>query len=139
MEGVFSFFTCSWQNPAAIINTQSCCFLRQLHPYRELVQHPAALHPLDEQHRIVARIEELFTNLDAGMESLKAAQAQLKRYRQSVLKSACEIRLVPTEAELARAEGWEYEPVVVLLERIKAEKAQMEKLKVERKVKHTME
>ncbi|MCD4816204.1 MAG: hypothetical protein K8R06_07375 [Methanosarcinales archaeon] len=73
------------------------------------------------------------------MESLKGAQAQLKRYRQSVLKSACEIRLVPTEAELARAEGREYEPVVVLLERIKAEKAQMEKLKVERKVKRTME
>jgi len=46
---------------------------------------------------------------------------------------------VPTEAELARAEGREYEPVVVLLERIKVEKAQMEKLKVERKVKRTME
>ncbi|MBC2697269.1 MAG: hypothetical protein HF976_14170 [ANME-2 cluster archaeon] len=73
------------------------------------------------------------------MESLKAAQAQLKRYCQSVLKSACEIRLVPTEGELARAEGREYEPMVLLLERIKAEKAQREKLKVERKVKRTME
>ena len=80
------------------------------------------LPPLPEQHRIVARIEQLFTNLDAGVESLKAAQAQLKRYRQSVLKSACEGRLVSTEAELARAEGREYEPAEVLLERILEER-----------------
>ena len=60
------------------------------------------LPPLPEQHRIVARIEQLFTNLDAGVDALKAAQVQLKRYRQSVLKSACEGRLVPIEAELSR-------------------------------------
>ena len=80
------------------------------------------LPPHTEQYRIVARIEQLFTNLDAGVESLKAAHAQLKRYRQSVLKSACEGRLVPTEAELARAEGREYEPAEVLLERILEER-----------------
>ncbi|MBE0524507.1 MAG: restriction endonuclease subunit S [Methanosarcinales archaeon] len=80
------------------------------------------LPPLPEQHRIVERIEQLFTNLDAGVESLKAARAQLKRYRQSVLKSACEGRLVPNEAELARAEGREYEPAEVLLERILEER-----------------
>jgi type I restriction enzyme S subunit len=75
------------------------------------------LPPLPEQHRIVERIEQLFTNLDAGVEALKTARTQLKRYRQSVLKSACEGRLVPTEAELARAEGREDEPAEVLLER----------------------
>jgi type I restriction enzyme S subunit len=80
------------------------------------------LPPLPEQHRIVARIEQLFTNLDAGMESLKAVRTQLKRYRQSVLKSACDGRLVPTEAELARAEGREYEPAEMLLERILEER-----------------
>ncbi|MBW2740579.1 MAG: restriction endonuclease subunit S, partial [Deltaproteobacteria bacterium] len=80
------------------------------------------LAPLPEQNRIVARIEQLFTNLDAGVESLKAARTQLKRYRQSVLKSACEGRLVPTEAELARAEGREYELAEVLLERILEER-----------------
>ena len=76
------------------------------------------LAPLPEQHRIVTRIEELFTQLDAGVVSLKKTQAQLKQYRQSVLKFACEGKLVPTEAELARAEGREYEPADVLLEQI---------------------
>lgn len=80
------------------------------------------LPPLSEQHRIVSRIDELFTNLDAGIKALKKSQAQLKRYRQSVLKSACEGKLVPTEAELARAEGRNYEPAEVLLKRILKER-----------------
>ena len=46
------------------------------------------LPPLPEQHRIVAKIEELFTKLDAGINELHKAQAQLKRYPQSVLKAA---------------------------------------------------
>ncbi|MBF0548491.1 MAG: restriction endonuclease subunit S [Candidatus Riflebacteria bacterium] len=46
--------------------------------------------PLPEQHRIVAKIEELFSSLDKGIESLKTAQAQLKTYRQAVLKWAFE-------------------------------------------------
>ena len=56
------------------------------------------------------------------MAALRRAQANLKRYRASVLKDACEGRLVPTEAELARSEGREYEPADVLLERILAER-----------------
>lgn len=53
--------------------------------------------PLDEQERIVAEIEKQFTRLDAGMASLKRVQSALKRYRASVLKAACEGRLVPTD------------------------------------------
>ena len=49
--------------------------------------------PAVEQHRIVAKIEELFSALDKGIESLKTAQAQLKIYRQSVLKHAFEGKL----------------------------------------------
>jgi len=49
--------------------------------------------PLPEQRRIVTKIEELFTQLDAGIASLKKAQAKLKRYRQAVLKAAFEGRL----------------------------------------------
>jgi len=48
------------------------------------------LPPLEEQKRIVAKIEELFTELDAGVELLKKLQIKLKRYRQSVLKAAVE-------------------------------------------------
>ena len=49
--------------------------------------------PLPEQHRIVEKIEELFSDLDAGVSALQRAKANLKRYRASVLKSAVEGRL----------------------------------------------
>lgn len=42
--------------------------------------------PLSEQARIVARIEELFSQLDAGVETQKKVKAQLAVYRQAVLK-----------------------------------------------------
>lgn len=44
--------------------------------------------PLSEQEHIVARIEELFSQLDAGVETLKKTKAQLAVYRQAVLKEA---------------------------------------------------
>ena len=78
--------------------------------------------PLAEQHRIVVEIETQFTRLDASVAALRRAQANLKRYRASVLKAACEGRLVPTEAELAHSEGRDYEAAGVLLERILAER-----------------
>lgn len=46
--------------------------------------------PLETQHAIVSKIEELFSELDQGIADLKTAQAQLKVYRQSVLKHAFE-------------------------------------------------
>jgi type I restriction enzyme S subunit len=54
---------------------------------------PIPLAPFPEQGRIVAKVEELFTNLDAGVESLKKVKTQLKRYRQAVLKYAFEGKL----------------------------------------------
>lgn len=44
--------------------------------------------PLEDQHRIVTRIEELFSQLDSGVETLKKTKEQLKVYRQAVLKEA---------------------------------------------------
>ena len=49
--------------------------------------------PAAEQLRIVAKIEELFSELDKGVESLKAARAKLNIYRQAVLKHAFEGKL----------------------------------------------
>jgi type I restriction enzyme S subunit len=89
---------------------------------KQLLELPVVLPPLPEQHRIVAEIETQFTRLDAGVAALKRAQANLRRYKASVLKAACEGRLVPTEAELARAEGRDYEPADVLLQRILAKR-----------------
>jgi type I restriction enzyme S subunit len=48
------------------------------------------LAPLPEQHAIVAKIEEVFSDLDKGIADLNKAQDQLKLYRQAVLKKAFE-------------------------------------------------
>ena len=78
--------------------------------------------PLAEQRRIVAEIEKQFTRLDVSVAALKRVQANLKRYRASILKAACEGKLVPTEAELALAEDRDYEPASRLMERILTER-----------------
>lgn len=59
----------------------------------DLLQIKIPLPPLSEQHRIVAKIEELFSSLDKGIESLRTAEQQLKVYRQAVLKWAFEGKL----------------------------------------------
>ncbi len=87
---------------------------------------PVPLPPLPEQHRIVAKIEELFTRLDAGVELLKKIQLQLKRYRQSVLKAAFSGELT---AEWRKSYKGELEPASVLLERIKEERKKSGKYK----------
>lgn len=51
---------------------------------------PIRLPPAAEQTRIVAKLEELLSDLDAGVAELKVAQAKLQQYRQSLLKAAVE-------------------------------------------------
>jgi len=70
------------------------------------------LPPLPEQHRIVAKIEELFSSLDKGIESLKTAEQQLKVYRQAVLKWAFEGKLTNKDViEGELPEGWEWKSI----------------------------
>jgi len=83
---------------------------------------PFPLAPLREQKRIVGEIEKQSTRLEAAVAALERVKANMKCYRASVLKAACQGRLVPTEAELARAEGREYEPAEKLLARILKER-----------------
>ncbi len=77
------------------------------------------LPPLPEQRRIVAKLETLFTQLDAAVEALKKAQTQLQRYRQSLLKSAFEGELTK---EWREGYSGELEPMSV------SEKSDMEGL-----------
>ena len=64
--------------------TQKNIYLGDLKAYR------FPLAPRHEQTRIVAKLEELLSDLDAGVAELKAAQKKLAQYRQSLLKAAVE-------------------------------------------------
>lgn len=57
---------------------------------RDLASQRFPLPPFAEQNRIVTKLEELLTDLDAGVAELKAAQKKLAQYRQSLLKAAVE-------------------------------------------------
>lgn len=76
------------------------------------------LPPLPEQRRIVARIEELFSRLDAGVAALRQAKAQLQRYRQSVLAAAVTGQLT----QAWREQHPDTEPAKDLLERVLTER-----------------
>lgn len=80
-----------------------------------------ALPPINEQHRIVAKIEELFSELDKGIEALKTAREQLKVYRQALLKHAFEGKLT---AAWRAANPDKLEPAAVLLARIQLDREQ---------------
>ena len=73
------------------------------------------LPPYQEQRRIVAKIEKLFSELDKGVESLKTAREQLKVYRQAVLKHAFEGKLT---AKWREENKDKLETVEQLIERI---------------------
>lgn len=81
---------------------------------------PLPMAPTNEQRRIVAKIEELFSDLDAGEAALKRAKANLKRYRAAVLKAAVEGKLT----EEWRAKHPAKEPASALLARIFNERRQ---------------
>ncbi len=73
-----------------------------------LLDIPFPLPPLETQHAIVSKIEELFSELDKGIAELKTAQQQLKTYRQSVLKSAFEGKLTNENVKDGELpDGWE--------------------------------
>jgi type I restriction enzyme S subunit len=89
------------------------------------------LPPLPEQHRIVAKIEELFTRLDAGVEALKKVKGQIKRYQQAVLKYAFEGKLTQQWRENVGTYGnTPIEPASALLERIKEQRKKEAKGKI---------
>jgi type I restriction enzyme S subunit len=54
---------------------------------------PLLLPPLPEQHRIVAKIEELLTQVNVARDRLAKVPKILKRFRQAVLAAACSGRL----------------------------------------------
>jgi type I restriction enzyme S subunit len=77
--------------------------------------------PLEQQKCIVAKIEELFSHIDAGIEALNKAKQLLKQYRQSVLKAAVTGELTKEWREQNKDK---LEPASQLLERILQERRQ---------------
>lgn len=74
-----------------------------------LKQFEIPLPPLETQQAIVSKIEELFSELDKGIEDLKTSQQQLKIYRQSVLKWAFEGKLTNEKVkDGVLPKGWEW-------------------------------
>lgn len=71
---------------------------------------PVPIPPLPEQERIVNRIEELLSDLDAGVVALERVHAGLKRYKASVLKAACEGKLFDNRGVVSGElpEGWRW-------------------------------
>lgn len=100
--------------------------LMRINPER-IVNYPFPLPPLPEQHRIVTKIEELLTQLDAGVASLKKAQAQLKCYRRAVLKAAFEGSLTKEWREEHKGE---IEPADVLLKKTAEDQINLNKKKL---------
>ncbi len=76
---------------------------------------PIELPPLNEQRRIVEKIESLFQEIDKGVESLRATKESIVLYRQSLLSIAFEGHLT---AEWRKKNPDKLESPVVLLERI---------------------
>ncbi len=72
------------------------------------------LPPRKQQDRIVARIEALFSDLDAGISALNRARKNLKRYRASVLRAAVNGSLTAKW----RAQQTDVEPATQFVERI---------------------
>lgn len=67
------------------------------------------LPPSNEQQQIVAKIEELFSELDNGKLQLETIRLQLKSYRQAVLKWAFEGRFTNKEFKIGQLpEGWRW-------------------------------
>ncbi|MCC7493997.1 MAG: hypothetical protein IT204_16690 [Fimbriimonadaceae bacterium] len=87
-------------------------------PLEKVLRLPVVVAPANEQRRIADKLDELFSQLDAGVAALERVQANLKRYRAAVLKAAVAGDLTREW----RAQHPEVEPASVLLERILAER-----------------
>ena len=92
--------------------------LQHLH-LRDLKAVPIPLPSLEEQREIVRRVRSVLAIAESVELRRERAKTHCEKLIQSILAKAFRGELVPTEAELARAEGRSYEPADLVLERIR--------------------
>lgn len=80
----YLYYFCQYFNFAALDKSTTIPSLAK----RDLLAIEMPVPSLEEQQRIVARIEELFSQLDDAEATLQKTKAQLTLYRQAVLKEA---------------------------------------------------
>ena len=119
------FVNLYWNSPLGISNvTDAAVTTAGLYSLstKKIANLPVPIPPRPEQAEIVRRVEALFALADDAERRVGAATARADKLTQAILAKAFRGELVPTEAELARHEGREYEPASVLLERIRRER-----------------
>jgi type I restriction enzyme S subunit len=90
--------------------------------FEQLGKFELLVPPAAEQVRIVEKLEELLSDLDAGVAELKAAQRKLAQYRQSLLKAAVEGALTADWRAARARSGESQETGADLLQRILTER-----------------
>lgn len=143
----FHVIRSSWLNPRyvhALVQSQSfidamtAVVQGALYPAirpRDIESFPLLFQGPAQQERIVAKLEELLSELDAGTAELKSAQKKLALYRQSLLKAAVEGALTD-EWRMQNAPdetGAELLARILRERRARWESAQVEKFKAQRK------
>ena len=91
--------------------------------------HQIPLPPLNEQIRIADKIDELFSELDNGIEELETAQKKLELYRQSLLKSAVDGELSKEWRETQAEASETGEQLLARILKERRERWEQEKLK----------
>ncbi|MGD1045342.1 MAG: restriction endonuclease subunit S [Bacteroidota bacterium] len=76
------------------------------------------LPPLNEQHRIVEKLDQLIAKVESSKKRLDKFPQRLKRFRQSVLAAACSGKLTENWREENKVEEWDKSTVVQIAERI---------------------
>jgi type I restriction enzyme S subunit len=122
----FLYFFRSEQFQRKIFDQSQGTAMTNLIGIKDFKQIEFSLPPLPEQHRIIAKIEEQFTLLDKGIESIKTAEQQLEIYRQAVLGKAFEGAFTANWRKLNPNENANTE-----FETIKAEREELYTKKIE--------
>ena len=111
-DGIKVLKPCEFYNPKLFYYFFSCIkipdkgYARHFQFYKSSI---IPLPPINVQNNLVLKIEELFSELDNGIEQLKTTKEQLEVYRQSVLNWAFEGKLTNENVKYGELpNGWEW-------------------------------